>query len=158
MTEMIINIDVDPKFAGCINSRWLKKLVGRALELQGCDTRSEVSLMITGQHRIHELNRIFLEEDRPTDVLSFPMLEASKMNDFILPPDGITHLGEVIVSYPQAVLQADDHGHTVETEMSILVVHGLLHLLGFDHAGARDAKKMKTRETYILKELGGSGA
>ncbi len=94
-----------------------------------------------------------MEEDRPTDVLSFPMVGPLPTVGFVTAPDGKKHLGEVIVSFPQAVLQAEEHGHPVEREVSILVVHGLLHLLGYDHTKASEKREMQGREKEILRLL-----
>ena len=154
MTEMNISIEIDPAFAGCVKAAWLKNIVRRSLQIQGCGPKTEVGLIITGQQKIHELNNKYMEEDRPTDVLSFPLLDFPDKKGFVVPPDGVTRLGDVIVSFPQAVLQAEEHGHTVENEMTTLIVHGLLHLLGFDHAEEKETRKMKARESAILKELG----
>lgn len=147
---MEINVEVDTRFAGCVKAKWLKSIIARTLGAQGLGDEVEVSLIVTGQSKIHELNKTYLEEDRPTDVLSFPMMEPST---FVTAPDGKKHLGEVIVSFPQAVLQADEHGHPVEREISILLVHGLLHLLGFDHAEAVETKNMQAKEKEILSVL-----
>jgi probable rRNA maturation factor len=147
---MEINVEVDSKFVGCVRAKWLKSIIDRTLNAQGLGSEAEVSLIITGQRKIHELNKEYLEEDRPTDVLSFPMMEPPAKVVFVTAPDGQNHLGEVIVSFPQAVLQAEEHGHTVEREISILVVHGLLHLLGYDHAGVAEKREMRTREKEIL--------
>jgi probable rRNA maturation factor len=69
---------------------------------------------------------------------------------FATPPDGIKHLGEVLISYPQAVEQAVENGHPVEKEIAVLVIHGTLHLLDYDHNKPEAAQKMKSRETAIL--------
>ncbi|MDO8578703.1 MAG: rRNA maturation RNase YbeY [Dehalococcoidales bacterium] len=147
---MEINVDVDSRFAGCVKAKWLKSIIDRTLTAQGLGNEAEVSLIVTGQRKIHELNKAYLEEDRPTDVLSFPMMEPAAKVGFVSAPDGKKHLGEVIVSFPQAVLQAEEHGHSVEREISILVVHGLLHLLGYDHAEAAPKREMQATEKEIL--------
>ena len=150
---MEISVEIDSRFAGCLKKKWLKSIVDRTLRIQGSGSEAEVSLIVTGQKQIHELNKAYLDEDRPTDVLSFPMMETSAKVGFVTAPDGKKHLGEVIVSFPQAVLQAEEHGHAVEREISILVVHGLLHLLGYDHAEAVEKRGMQAREKEILRLL-----
>ena len=72
---------------------------------------------------------------------------------FIGPPDGLMHLGEVIISYPQAVIQAQEHGHSIKREMAILIVHGVLHILGYDHEKPRMEPAMKAKEKEILAAL-----
>lgn len=150
---MEINIEVDSRFAGCVKAKWLKSIIDRTLSAQGLGNEAEVSLIVTGQRKMHELNKVYLEEDRPTDVLSFPMMEPAAKVGFVTAPDGKNHLGEVIVSFPQAVLQAEEHEHPVERELSILIVHGLLHLLGYDHAKAAEKREMQAREKGVLSLL-----
>ena len=73
---------------------------------------------------------------------------------FIVPPDNIKHIGEVVISYPQAIKQARENKHTVKKEISVLLIHGILHLLGYDHEEPADEKKMKPREAAILNRIG----
>jgi len=96
------------------------------------DSNAEFSLVLTDQEKIRELNLKYLDEDRPTDVLSFQMLpEQSEPNTtFVVAPDGIRHLGEVIISYRQAVIQAREHKHTVRKEIATLSSTAFWHLLG----------------------------
>ena len=113
----------------------------------------ELGLVITGQARIQELNLVHLGIDEPTDVLAFPMTpeEDSDLPDFVAPPDGAVHLGEVIISFPQAFMQADEHQHPVKKEVAILIIHGVLHLLGYDHDAPEPEQRMRAREVEILK-------
>jgi probable rRNA maturation factor len=73
---------------------------------------------------------------------------------FVTPPDNIKHLGEVVISYPQALKQAREAKHPVKKEVAVLLIHGILHLLGYDHEKSRDEKRMKPRETAILSLIG----
>ncbi len=130
---------------------WLRSIVSTALAAEKADESSEVSLVITDQEHIHELNRTYLGEDRPTDVLSFPMLPSSgDESTFVSPPDGLKHLGEIIISLPQAAAQAVEHGQSLRWEVALLVTHGVLHLLGYDHANPEEERQMKEREKAIL--------
>jgi probable rRNA maturation factor len=70
-----------------------------------------------------------------------------------MPPDGAVHLGEVIISYPQTFMQAEEHQHPVRKEMTILVIHGVLHLLGYDHDAPEAEERMRTREAEILRVI-----
>ncbi len=74
---------------------------------------------------------------------------------FTTPPDGIKHLGEVIISYPQATKQAEEHRHSIKREVVILVIHGILHLLSYDHIEDEPAQQMAARESAILKTIEG---
>lgn len=158
MTNMEINVEIDSRFAGCVKSKWLKSIIGRTLTAQGLGREAEVSLVVTGQTNIRGLHKTYLAEDRPTDVLSFPMMAPSDKAAFVTAPDGKKHLGEIIISFPQAVLQADENGHPVEREILILVIHGLLHLLGYDHAGMDEKREMQLREKEILNLFGKTSA
>jgi len=74
---------------------------------------------------------------------------------FVAPPDGVKHLGEVIISYPQAVIQAEEHQHPIKREIAILIIHGVLHLLGYDHDKPEPERDMRARETEILSYIEG---
>ena len=76
-------------------------------------------------------------------------------NSFVHPPDGVLHLGEVIISYPQAVIQAEEYQHPVEREILILIIHGVLHLLGYEHDTPELELKMRAREAEILSHIEG---
>ena len=127
-----------------------QSVIARSLRSQDLGKEAEVSLIVTGQGEIQKLNKAYLGEDRPTDVLSFPMMDEAAKHDFVTAPDGKKHLGDIIVSFPQAVIQADANGHPVEKELSMLIVHGILHLLGYDHAGAAEKKVMFGKQDEIL--------
>ena len=132
---------------------WLRTVVEKALSAEQLSPSSEVSLLIAGERKVHELNRDYLDEDRPTDVLSFPMLTIDDESGFVPPPDGLVHLGEIIISLPQAMQQAQEHAHSTSREIAILTIHGVLHLLGYDHAEAEAERKMRQREKEILDIL-----
>ena len=89
--------------------------------------------------------------DEPTDVLAFYMLPQGEGDDsFALPMDEVTRLGEVIISYPQAVEQAREQGHSLGRELALLIIHGILHLLGYDHEEPEEEAKMRAREKELL--------
>jgi probable rRNA maturation factor len=90
--------------------------------------------------------------DEPTDVLAFHMLpQKGSESSFAVPPDGVTRLGEVIISYPQAVAQAKEQGHSPERELALLIIHGILHLLGCDHEEPQEERNMRERERELLE-------
>jgi probable rRNA maturation factor len=151
---MEINVLVDDSFREHFDSRWLKKLTEKILSSQKVAAGVEVGVVIVGQERIKELNSKYLGENEPTDVLSFPM-RPEESTAFIPPPDGVEHLGEVIISYPQAVKQAEEHSHSVKRELAVLLVHGVLHLLGYDHGEPDEEQVMKERESDILSYIEG---
>jgi len=147
---MEINVLVDEGFEGCPEASWLRSITEQALLVQGADSDVELGLVITSQERVRQLNKSYREKDEPTDVLAFYMTSA----DFIEPPDGVHHLGEVIISYPQAVIQAEEHRHSIKKELAILIIHGILHLLGYDHEEAEQERQMRGREADILSQIG----
>ena len=98
---------------------------------------------------IHGINKDYRNVDRPTDVISFPSEEGEEI---IAPPDGF--LGDLVISYPRAVAQAEEYGHSVRRELSFLAVHGTLHLLGYDHMTDEDSKNMFALQDEILDYIG----
>ena len=111
---------------------------------------------MAGQERIQELNREYRGLDQPTDVLSFSLSEQKEETEpqaFIGPPDGLLHLGEVIISYPQAIIQARENSHSIHNEMAILIIHGVLHILGYDHEKPDLEPPMSTKEKELLAGL-----
>ncbi len=153
---MEINILFDIGFEDCLPEDWLRTIAASALSYEG-KTGIEMGILITGQEKIQELNNLYLQEDHPTDVLSFAMLETTGAEPVIFPgaPDKLEHLGEVIISYPQAAIQAAEHHHPVKAETALLLVHGILHLLGYDHDIPEREDQMKKREQEILKLVPG---
>jgi probable rRNA maturation factor len=151
--QMEINILIDKGFEGCPTPRWLEKIIRQVLEAEGAE--AEAGLLIATGERVRELNRDYLGEDAPTDVLAFSAREEGDELPFIHPPDGLLHLGEVIIAYPQAVIQAAEHGHPVKKELAILIIHGLLHLLGYDHDEPDSERRMKAREAELLSYIEG---
>jgi probable rRNA maturation factor len=143
-------IEVEP------DAEWMQKVIEKILRYVNIPPNSEISLLVTGQDRIRELNREYRDKDRPTDVLSFSMAEQKEEGEptaFIGPPDGLLHLGEVIISYPQAEIQAHERGHSIKKEMAILIAHGMLHILGYDHEKPAMGPAMVAKEREILADL-----
>jgi len=155
---MEISVLVDEGLEGCPELSWLKGVAEKVLAIQGVDSRVELGLVMVGEERMHQLNFSYLGKDAPTDVLAFAMLPEPAGGDltpFVTPPDGIKHLGEVIIAYPQAVIQADEHQHSVQREIAILIIHGVLHLLGYDHDKPELEQQMRAREAEILSYVEG---
>ena len=153
MTEMEINVLFDKGLEDCLEVSWLKAIAEQVLTAEHADPGVEMGLVIASQERVKQLNKTYLGENEPTDVLAFSMLEeenTTKQSPFINPPDDIAHLGEVIISYPQAVKQAEEHCHSVKREAAILIIHGVLHLLGYDHDTPTPKLLMSAREAAIL--------
>ncbi len=151
---MEINVLVDETLEASVDAGWLEGIARRVLAAEKIGAKSEMGLVISSGERVQQLNRDYRQLDEPTDVLAFSARDEAD-SPFIPPPDGILHLGEVIISYPQAVLQAEERGHPLEKELSILVIHGLLHLLGYDHEESDDERRMQAREKELLEFVEG---
>jgi len=148
-----IEISVEEKFRGVVDGVWVKKIVQQVLKAEGVAPPYEVSIVFTDPETVKQLNRDYRGVDEPTDVLAFYMLPQKEADSsFALPPDGVTRLGEVIISYPQAVEQAKEQGHSTERELALLVIHGILHLLSYGHEEPEEEAKMRTREKELLEK------
>lgn len=120
-------------------------------ELYGVEN-GEVSVTLTNNDYIHQLNRKYRQIDRPTDVLSFALNE-SEEPDIENGPD-INVLGDIILSVERAEEQAADYGHSLRREIAFLTVHGMLHLLGYDHVEEADRLEMEKEQRYVMEQLG----
>jgi len=107
----------------------------------------ELTVVLTDDARLQKLNRDYLGIDAPTDVLSFPASETD-------PETGARYIGDILISIPRAQTQATAAGHPLESEVQLLVVHGVLHLLGHDHADAEEKARMWKAQAEILESLG----
>jgi len=147
-----IGIHVEGEFRGLVDSRWVKRIAKRVLKAEGVAPPYEVSLVFTDSETVRQLNRDYRGVDKPTDVLAFCMLPQRKADSsFALPLDGVTRLGEVIISYPQAAEQAKEQGHSPERELALLIIHGILHLLDYDHEEPEEESEMREKERELLE-------
>ncbi len=144
-----VTIDVDDRFASEVDTDEVVQLIRHVLQAEGAST-GEVSIWITDEAELHALNRTYRGVDRSTDVLSFG---EDKSTTFVSAPGQPHHLGDLAVSYPHVVRQAEEYGHSRRRELSYLVTHGLLHLLGYDHERPEDAEVMRRREEELLGDL-----
>lgn len=115
-------------------------------------TKVEISLTLTDNQEIAEINKEFRKINKATDVLSFPMETDLSCWENFLEEDLI--LGDIIISLDKALEQASEYGHSLEREMVFLFVHGLLHLLGYDHENAEDELVMREEQREVLVEMG----
>ncbi len=125
----------------------LERAARATLEHESQSPESELSIVLTDDARLQELNRAYLAIDAPTDVLSFPSTETD-------PETGARYLGDILISIPRARAQAEAAGHPLEAEVQLLVVHGVLHLLGYDHAETDDKARMWKAQAEVLEQLG----
>jgi probable rRNA maturation factor len=152
-----INIQIKRGLKFPFARRWLTAICRTVLDEEGAILPVEIECILTDDPTMQRLNMQFRNIDEPTDVLSFAFKDISidaQAASFPAVPDSPEILGQIIVSFPMAVKQAATHGHGVDQELMLLVVHGMLHLLGYDHQVPADERKMKQREKHILKVLG----
>ena len=132
----------------------LQSLAERILRAAGA-ARAELSLLLVGDRSMRRLNCLYRHKDRTTDVLAFPMRHARPHLTPHASRFTSSMLGDVVISLPQAARQAARAGHALERELTVLVIHGLLHLLGYDHErSAREAQRMQRKERAILRAIG----
>jgi probable rRNA maturation factor len=155
MSDCQVSIQIEAPFAGLIDEDWAREVVVTTLATAGIQTPTEIGLVIAGDETVHELNRSYRGIDDTTDVLSFALCEESdrESEGFVMPPDETLHLGEIIISCPQAKLQADEQQHTLERELALLITHGTLHLLGYDHIEPEGEQCMRALEARVLAEI-----
>jgi probable rRNA maturation factor len=139
----MINIESEVSFPQDVLERAAHAALGHESESKDC----ELSIVLTDDARLQELNRDYLGIDAPTDVLSFPASETD-------PETGARYIGDILISIPRARAQAESAGHALESEVQLLVVHGILHLLGHDHAEAAEKARMWKAQAEILGSLG----
>lgn len=149
----LVNIDVDAPYAPQVDPAALTQLVEHILRGEGVLPPAEVTVWITDEDQLHTLNRTYRNVDRSTDVLSFGA-EDDADTPFVTAPDQPRYLGDLAVSYPHVERQAAEYGHSQGRELSYLVAHGLLHLLGYDHEQPDEARLMRAREEALLGALG----
>jgi probable rRNA maturation factor len=125
----------------------LEKITRQVLHLTNTPPESGISLHLTSDEELQQLNRQHLGINAPTDVLSFPI-------PFDDPETGTPYLGDILISVETAARQAENAGHPLDDELGLLVVHGVLHLLGYDHATPEEKSAMWKIQDNLLQELG----
>lgn len=147
-----VTIEVDEPYADAVDTAALEQLANHVLRGESVAGPVEVSIWITNEDELHTLNRTYRNVDASTDVLSFGQEDDDTF--FVSAPDQPRYIGDLAVSYPHAVRQAEEYNHSLQRELSYLVTHGLLHLLGYDHEEPEDANVMRGREEALLSALG----
>lgn len=140
-----------------------ESVVDFCLEHEHFPYEAEVNLTLTDNEEIHQINLEYRQIDRPTDVLSFPMLSYEKAGDFSFldeesdddfnPDTGEVILGDIIISVDKVLEQAQSYGHSPKREFAFLIVHSMLHLFGYDHIQPEDAAIMEPKQKQILEEM-----
>ncbi len=138
-------------------------VVSCALDYMDCPYEAQVSILITGDEEIHRINLEQRDIDRPTDVLSFPMVAYEKPGDFSIleedgedcfdPDSGELLLGDIVISADKVAAQAEEYGHSRKREYAFLIAHSMLHLMGYDHMTKDEADEMERLQEEILQQL-----
>ena len=134
---MAVDIRVSHPFSGRVDRAALRRVARKALRAEGAPSRSGLTIVVTGDAAIRDLNHHFHQVDAPTDVLSFS-------------GDGANYLGDIVISYETARDNARAARWLIRDELELLVVHGVLHLLGYEDASPRRRAKMWRRQSEIL--------
>jgi probable rRNA maturation factor len=142
----VIQIFVQDDFRDLTSDQLLSTAAEATLRLCGMESPPSLSIRVSDDQELMELNQRYRGMDQPTDVLSFSA-------DFMDPDLGTRYLGDVVISYPRAEEQASRRGHQTGEELQLLVVHGVLHLLGYDHASPAEKARMWSLQQQVLEEL-----
>ncbi len=156
MVELIISNEQDKiEFTEELENA-VKSVCEAVLAEEECDFDAEISLTLTDDESIREINREHRGIDKPTDVLSFPMLEFDgDCYDAEEEPDsGLVVLGDIVISMERAAAQAEEYGHGLKREVAFLTAHSMLHLLGYDHVDDEEGERvMREKQDKILNGL-----
>lgn len=137
-------------------------VVDAALEYAGCPYEAEINLLLTTDEEIHRMNLEYRDIDRPTDVLSFPMLEYETPGDFsgleeqedaFDPETGELLLGDIVISKDRVLAQAEEYGHSPLREYAFLIAHSMLHLFGYDHMEEDERQVMEQKQREIMEKI-----
>ena len=136
----------------------VRQMVVAALDYENCPYEAEVSVTVVDDKEIQEINKIYRNIDKATDVLSFPMYEYEKAADFdnlddsaFNPESGELLLGDIVISAEKVTAQAKEYGHSKEREFAFLLVQSMLHLLGYDHMEEEERLVMESKQKEILE-------
>lgn len=147
-----VHVQIENAFIAKVKPAGIRRAIGAAFESAGERRSGELTVAITDDARIRELNRVYRGVDATTDVLAFA--GADETSQFVSSPEAGTYLGDIVISYPRAADQAARYGHSVEEELLTLVVHGTLHLLNYDHESVEDKERMWRLQDDALERLG----
>ena len=150
----MVDVWIRPKFEGDVDAEDMRRIALAVLQAENAAPEAALCIVITDDAEIQSLNAQFRGVDAPTDVLAFA--DEPTEQTFIAAPDEPPYLGDVIVSFPRARVQAAAEGHSTAAEMRLLIAHGVLHLLGHDHATPDEQARMWARQDAVLSTLQGS--
>lgn len=138
------------------------KVIDACLTYVNCPYETEVNLLLTDTEEIHKMNQEFRSIDRPTDVLSFPMIEYTNAGEFDFleecddafhPESGELLLGDIVICKERVLTQAEEYGHSILREYCFLIAHSMLHLFGYDHIKEDERIRMEQMQREIMQLL-----
>ena len=141
----MVTVQINSRISPLIDEAFIYHVASTTLDILGFEF-CEVSVVLDNDDRIRNLNKTYRNLDEPTDVLSFSSGE-------IDPETGSRYLGDVVISFPRAEAQAVEQGHSIKKELTTLIVHGILHLAGYDHTNSEEEKELFGLQSEILDEL-----
>jgi len=150
-----VSVYVEPGSRGKVEARELRRVARAVMAAEGVATDVGLEIALATPETVRDLNRLYRGRDEATDVLSFAAREVE--GGFVEAPGEAASLGEVVVCAEVAEQQAASHGRQLRAEVAHLLVHGLLHILGYDHDDPAGAERMTGREDALLSELGYGG-
>ncbi|NLK99542.1 MAG: rRNA maturation RNase YbeY [Clostridiales bacterium] len=141
----------------------INSVVQECLDYQECPYETEISILLTDDNEIKDINKEFRGIDKATDVLSFPATSYEIAGDFtnidensmdtFNPETGELILGDIVISVDRALAQAEEYGHSITREIAFLTAHSMFHLMGFDHMSDEDRRDMEYKQEEVLKRL-----
>jgi probable rRNA maturation factor len=149
--EIKVDVEIDAAFEERVGVEPLRRAALAAVRHEKVTAPAELTVVVTSDARVRRLNRTYRGLDRTTDVLAFG---GSAGGTLVVPAGAVPYIGDVIISLPRAAAQAKDAGHSLEAELQLLTVHGVLHLLDHDHAEPQDKAAMWSAQTEILRGIG----
>lgn len=141
----------------------IKKVIEACMDYEDCPYETEVSILLTDDNAIQEINKEYRDMDAPTDVLSFPVTDFEIPGDFsnieeehpdsFHPETGELLLGDIVISVERAIKQAAEYGHSIEREIAFLTAHSMFHLFGYDHIEDEERRIMEDKQREVLDKL-----
>ncbi|NLN47750.1 MAG: rRNA maturation RNase YbeY [Clostridiales bacterium] len=154
--QIDVDIETDDK-------KFIESIIGTVFDCENCTANFEISVSLVNNEEIKGLNKQYRNIDSPTDVLSFPMIDYNELSNGFIRGDFLNEskkevlLGDIVISMNKVVEQAESYGHSVKKELAFLLIHGTLHLLGYDHCHKSDETIMFDRQKEILKHISFDG-
>jgi probable rRNA maturation factor len=142
-----VSVQISENFLTIIDPEKVRNAVTEVINYAAASNQVSLTVAFESDETLQQLNNQYLGIDAPTDVLAFPA-------DYVDPETGTQYLGDILISVPQALIQAASGDHPIEDELQLLVVHGTLHLLGYDHMETNEKEHMQAAQSAILHQLG----